>query len=93
MSHDEDKLRDAIQRLTNGTWRAGRKDRGEPSFSIPANWDRDADLILGAAITELLKLRALRKAVRRLQHARGTRGRSDRKAAIADLFAALEACK
>ena len=52
MSHDEDKLRDALQRLTNGACREAGLAAIHP--------DRDADLILGAAITELLKLRAAR---------------------------------
>jgi hypothetical protein len=55
--HDEDKLRDALSRLVNGAWRGGQKERAEPCFSIPASYERDADLILAVAIDELIRLR------------------------------------
>jgi len=51
---DEATLRDALQRLIDAVWQ--RPNRA--AFTIPADMQRDADLILSDAIDELVRLRA-----------------------------------
>lgn len=69
--HSEDKIRDALRRLVDGVWRGGdRSTRSAvhesvaPCFSIPADYDRDADLIVAVAIDELMRLRSMAEALR-----------------------------
>lgn len=68
-------LRDALSRLVDGVWRGGdRSSRREvhasvrPCFTIPADVERDADLLLAAALTELKALREVANAAHAYYH-------------------------
>ena len=55
--HSEEKLRNVVRTLCDVIWH-GRLKPGDHLWSIPADPDRDFDLILSDAITELVELRA-----------------------------------
>ena len=54
----EAELNDALSRLTSARWWPDSPVRQRAAFSIPADPEKDADLILSAAIDELIELRA-----------------------------------
>lgn len=58
ITHDEATIREALSRLIAAAWHQNDGTRTAACFSIPADPQRDADLILGAAIDELLSTRA-----------------------------------
>lgn len=61
--HDVKALREALSRLVDGVWRGG-KQMPRPCFSIPADVERDADLMLAAALTEIEALREVANAAK-----------------------------
>jgi hypothetical protein len=54
----EKELRDVVSTLCDVLWNGGKLRPGQHLWSIPADPERDFDIILSDAITELVELRA-----------------------------------